>query len=44
VAWADYYLMAGYCVYHDRPLNFVITELLTVQGNPVPYSELFVIM
>jgi hypothetical protein len=44
VAWADYCLVAGYCIYHDRPLNSITTELLTVQGNPVPYSELVVIM
>jgi hypothetical protein len=36
--------MAGYCVYHDRPLNSITTELLTVQGNSVPHSELVVII
>lgn len=44
MAWADYYLMVGYCVYRDRRLNSITTELLIVQGKPVPYSELFVIM
>jgi hypothetical protein len=34
--------MAGYWVYHDRPLNSITTELLMVQGHPVPYSELVV--
>lgn len=44
VALTDYYLMAGYCFYHDRPLNSITTELLTIQGNHMPYSELVVIM